>query len=45
MLELAKKFIDKDCIIYHFDNTQSQIGTIKEVTEKMLAKYRAQMGE
>ena len=36
MLELAKKFIDKDCIIYHFDGSQSQYGTIKEVTDNAI---------
>lgn len=32
MFELAKRFIEKECIIYTFDGNQ-HIGTIKEVTE------------
>jgi hypothetical protein len=32
MLELAKRFIDKECIIYTLSNGQIT-GTIKEVTE------------
>ena len=32
MVELAKKFIDKECLIYSFDNHQF-IGIIKDVTE------------
>ena len=35
MLELAKRFIDKDCIIYSFDGSQ-QYGTIKEVTDNAI---------
>jgi hypothetical protein len=32
MFELAKRFIEKECIIYAFDGNQYN-GTIKEVTE------------
>ena len=32
MLELAKRFIEKECVIYTFDGNQYS-GTIKEVTE------------
>ena len=32
MFELAKRFIEKDCIIYTFDGNQ-YTGTIKEVTD------------
>lgn len=32
MFELAKRFIEKECIIYTFDGNQ-YIGTLKEVTE------------
>ena len=32
MIELAKRFIEKDCVIYTFDGNQ-YIGTLKEVTE------------
>ena len=35
MVELAKRFIDKDCIIYSFDGSQ-QYGTIKEVTDNAI---------
>lgn len=31
MVELAKRFIDKDCIIYTYDETQVT-GIVKEVT-------------
>ena len=31
MLELAKKFIDKKCIIYTFDHSQV-VGILKEVS-------------
>ena len=33
MIELAKKFIDKECIISAFDGSHQFIGTIKEVCE------------
>lgn len=32
MIELAKKFIDKECLIYAFDSNHQFTGTIKEVT-------------
>ena len=35
MVELAKRFIDKDCIIYSFDGSQ-QYGMIKEVTDNAI---------
>lgn len=31
--ELAKKFIDKDCVIYAFDSSHQFDGIIKEVTD------------
>ena len=33
MKELAKKFIDKECVIYSFDGNHTYIGKIKEVTD------------
>lgn len=33
MLELAKKFIDKECIIYAFDGSHQYTGVIKEVSD------------
>lgn len=33
MNELAKKFIDKECIIYSFDGSREFTGVIKEVTD------------
>ena len=33
MIELAKQFIDKECIIYAFDSNHNFIGIIKEVTD------------
>ena len=33
MVELAKKFIDKECVIYAFDSGHQFIGVIKEVTD------------
>lgn len=33
MNELAKKFIDKECLIYAFDSNHQFAGTIKEVTD------------
>lgn len=33
MKELAKKFIDKDCLIYSFDGGHQYEGVIKEVTD------------
>ncbi|RHO50015.1 hypothetical protein DW115_02890 [Clostridium sp. AM09-51] len=35
MLELAKNFIDKECIIYTFNNSLIQ-GTIKEISKNAL---------
>jgi len=33
MKELAKRFIDKECLIYSFDGGHQYEGTIKEVTD------------
>ena len=33
MKELAKKFIDKECVIYSFDGNHQYQGVIKEVTD------------
>ena len=33
MIELAKRFIGKDCLIYAFDSNHQFEGTIKEVTD------------
>ncbi len=33
MIEFAKRFIDKECVIYTFDGSHQIIGTIKEVTD------------
>lgn len=33
MLELAKRFIDKECLVYAFDSSHQFQGTIKEVTD------------
>ena len=33
MIELAKKFIDKECLIYAFDSSHQFTGIIKEVTD------------
>lgn len=33
MKELAKRFIDKECLIYAFDSSHQFEGTIKEVTD------------
>ncbi|MBE6634743.1 MAG: hypothetical protein E7617_00895 [Ruminococcaceae bacterium] len=35
MTELAKRFIDKDCILYTFNGTQI-VGIIKEVTDSAI---------
>ena len=32
MIELAKKFIDKECLIYAFDSNHTFQGVIKEVS-------------
>ncbi len=36
MVELAKKFIGKDCLIYSFDSNRQFSGIIKEVTDGAL---------
>ena len=36
MIELAKKFIGKECLIYSFDNSHQFTGVIKEVSEGAL---------
>ena len=33
MIELAKRFIGKECLIYAFDSNHQFVGTIKEVTD------------
>ena len=33
MIELAKRFIDKECLVYAFDSNHMFEGTIKEVTD------------
>ncbi len=33
MKELAKRFIDKECLLYSFDGSHQYEGTIKEVTD------------
>ena len=33
MLELAKRFIEKECIVYSFDGGHQYSGVIKEVTD------------
>ena len=33
MKELAKRFIDKECVIYSFDGNREYMGVIKEVTD------------
>ena len=33
MTELAKRFIDKECVIYSFDSSHQYDGIIKEVTD------------
>ena len=33
MKELAKRFIDKECLIYSFDSNHQYDGVIKEVTD------------
>ena len=33
MKELAKKFIDKECLITSFDGNHQYVGVIKEVTD------------
>ena len=36
MVELAKRFIGKECIVYAFDSTHQFTGIIKEVTDRAL---------
>ena len=36
MKELAKKFIDKECLIYSFDSSHQFDGVIKEVSENAI---------
>lgn len=36
MKELAKKFIDKECIVYAFDSSHQFEGIIREVTDGAL---------
>ena len=36
MIELAKKFIDKECLIYAFDSNHQFSGMIKELTDGAL---------
>ena len=33
MVELAKKFIDKECVIYAFDSGHQFVGVVKEVND------------
>ena len=33
MVELAKRFVDKECLIYSFDSSHQFEGIIKEVTD------------
>ena len=40
MLELAKRFLDKECIIYTFSSTE-MVGTIKEVSDGALMIERS----
>ncbi len=41
MKELAKKFIDKECLIYAFDSSHQFEGVIKEVTDGAILIERA----
>lgn len=36
MIELAKRFIEKECILYAFDSNHQYIGTIKEVSDNAI---------
>ena len=36
MVELAKKFIGKECIVYSFDSARQFVGVITEVTDRAL---------
>ena len=44
MLELAKKFIEKECVIYTFEGNQYS-GTVKEVSDGALLVERKGMTE
>ena len=41
MVELAKKFIGKECLIYAFDSNHQFNGTIKEVTDGAILLEKA----
>ncbi|MBP3313248.1 MAG: hypothetical protein J6K84_01115 [Oscillospiraceae bacterium] len=41
MVELAKKFIDKECLIYAFDSNHQFDGVIKEVTNGAILLEKA----
>lgn len=41
MKELAKKFIDKECLIYAFDSSHQFEGIIKEVTDGAILVEKA----
>ena len=41
MKELARKFIDKECLIYAFDSSHQFEGVIKEVTDGAVLVERA----
>ena len=45
MKELAKKFIDKECLIYSFDGSRQYVGTIREVTDGAILIEREGMCE
>lgn len=36
MIELAKRFIGKECLIYAFDSSHQFTGTIREVTDSAI---------
>ncbi len=36
MKELAKRFIDKECLIYSFDSSHQFVGVIKEVSDNAI---------
>ena len=36
MKELARKFIDKECLIYSFDSSHQFVGVIKEVSDSAI---------
>ncbi len=41
MKELAKKFVDKECLIYAFDSSHQFEGVIKEVTDGAILVEKA----